>query len=109
MPLALQDVIVALNVEMVKVTIELCGAWSVELIEIKSTTPGTIINKTIYIKSQNHLSWKGPLKSQNHKIIESLDLEKTLEGLLVPCNEHWHPKLNHIAQRLIQPYTPPPL
>ncbi len=42
---------------------------------------------------------------ENHRILESLELEVTSEGHLVqlPCNEQGHAQLDQVAQGLIQP------
>ncbi len=42
---------------------------------------------------------------ENHRIIESFELEGTFKGHLVqlPCDEQEHPQLDQVAQSHIQP------
>ena len=46
---------------------------------------------------------KFSLVDLNHRIIYSFELEGTLKGHVVPCNEQGHLQLNQVAQSLVQP------
>ena len=61
---------------------------------------------TSYYFKKNNSRYCIPIEINNHRIIESLQLEGTSEGHLVqiPCSEQEHVQLDQVAQGFIQPY-----